>query len=89
MTFDVRLWRGGFTRDPGFGRGEVPVATGLTDPSFTPAAPLAPGLYYWTVRAHFRLDGQPRVTQWSQLVRGAGRWEEVGYWNALSFIVKG
>lgn len=38
---------------------------GLREPQ-TRLAPLQPcGRYVWTARARFRLDGQPRVTEWS------------------------
>ena len=41
---------------------------GLTNPFHTVETPLAPStIYLWTVRARFRLDGQPRVTEWSVL----------------------
>jgi hypothetical protein len=38
---------------------------GLSEPQYR-LEPLQPcGRYVWTVRARFRLDGQPRVTEWS------------------------
>ena len=40
--------------------------TGIPSPSFTVAAPLEPcKKYYWSVRATFFLDGQPRATEWA------------------------
>jgi hypothetical protein len=40
--------------------------SGIPSPSFTVAAPLEPcKKYYWTVRATFFLDGQPRATEWA------------------------
>lgn len=39
---------------------------GLTRPEHRLENPLAPDArYFWTVRAHFLLDGRPRVTEWS------------------------
>lgn len=38
---------------------------GLTEPYYKIEEPLEPCTkYLWTVRAHFNLDGQPRVTEW-------------------------
>ena len=42
--------------------------TRIPHPSFTVPAPLEPcGKYFWTVRATFLLDGQPRATEWTHL----------------------
>lgn len=39
---------------------------GLTEPSHRIEEPLQPcARYAWTVRARFKLDGQPRVTEWT------------------------
>jgi hypothetical protein len=47
--------------------------TGLSTPEHRIEEPLAPcGRYAWTVRARFRLDGQPRVTVWT-VTKGFGR----------------
>jgi hypothetical protein len=45
---------------------------GLDQPVHTLETPLQPNSrYFWTVRAHFTLDGQRRATEWSeQLPRG-------------------
>jgi hypothetical protein len=41
--------------------------TGLTTPSHRIDLPLKPATYYmWTIRAHFLLKGQPRITEWGQ-----------------------
>jgi len=40
--------------------------TGLPEPRHHMEEPLQPcGRYAWTVRARFKLDGQPRVTEWT------------------------
>jgi len=42
--------------------------TGIPSPSFTLPALLEPcGKYFWTVRATFLLDGQPRATEWAHM----------------------
>ena len=39
---------------------------GLTEPSHRIESPLKPETeYYWSVRARFKLEGKPRVTEWS------------------------
>jgi hypothetical protein len=44
---------------------------GLVHPEHTLLTALRPNShYFWTVRAHFRLDGKPRVTEWSEQVTG-------------------
>jgi hypothetical protein len=45
---------------------------GIRDPNHTVETTLHPAsYYYWSIRAHFRLDGSRRVTEWSeQLPRG-------------------
>ena len=57
---------------PYFNQGFVPsqvsefTKAGLTEPQFEMEAALSPcTLYFWSVRAHFMLDNQPRVTEWS------------------------
>ncbi len=41
---------------------------GLAAPEHRLETPLEPDtLYYWTVRAHFELDGRPRVTEWASM----------------------
>lgn len=40
---------------------------GIRDPNHTVENPLQPAsYYYWSIRAHFRLDGSRRVTEWSE-----------------------
>jgi hypothetical protein len=47
---------------------------GLRDPRHTIDAILEPArTYYWTVRAHFSVDGRPRHTQWSGFARPDSR----------------
>ncbi len=47
---------------------------GLPDPSHSIEEPLEPSTkYYWTIRARFELDSNPRITQWGQGGGGSGR----------------
>jgi len=40
---------------------------GLVNPEHTLGTPLRPrSLYFWTIRAHFMLDGKRRATEWSE-----------------------
>ncbi len=65
VTYELRLW-------PSVDYGPGPLAyerRGLTQPRHKIEAPLEPSrLYYWSVRARFRLDGRERVTQWASRV---------------------
>lgn len=69
VTYELRIWRaeaeGLYVAFPA----ELVYArTGLTEPVHTVETPFAPDtLYLWTVRAHFDLDSQPRVTEWGVL----------------------
>jgi hypothetical protein len=58
-----------FGKGPCVFPGDVAYArAGLVTPIHTVDSPLAPDtVYLWSVRAHFVLDGEPRVTQWSVL----------------------
>lgn len=47
--------------------------TGLTNPEHRPDQPLDHcGWYFWTVRARFKLNGSPRVTEWSGIYHTVG-----------------
>jgi hypothetical protein len=62
VRYDLRIWtvRG---RSPGDLVYEI---DGLTEPSYKAERPLQPDTeYYWSVRARFRLDGEPRASEWS------------------------
>ena len=63
VTYELRLYRG---------VAPTPyVRSGLTAPTYALDTTLAPcELYAWTVRAHFTLDGQPRVTEWTGMYSG-------------------
>lgn len=42
---------------------------GIRDPEHTLETSLQPdSLYYWSIRAHFTLDGKRRATEWSELL---------------------
>ena len=97
VTYEIRLWRDPFdgmqsdTPADLHGVEHPPVATGLTQAKFVPPPPLKRGQYRWTVRARFRLDGQPRATQWSHVVVGMpGEFQNTvaADIQALSFAVK-
>ncbi len=68
VTYDLRIWRA-----EGSGRNRflehpaeiVYERRGLREPSHTIEQPLKPSsMYFWSIRARFDLNGQPRVTQW-------------------------
>lgn len=62
VTYDLRIWavRGRMAGDLVYEIG------GLTEPSHKLEKSLKPDAeYYWSVRARFDLDGQPRVSEWS------------------------
>ena len=79
VTYELRLWKVGkgfpddykyswmygcWDTDPGE---LVYSRQGIGQPEHTLETPLQPdSRYFWTVRAHFTLDGRRRATQWSQ-----------------------
>ena len=71
LRYELRIFAA--TPDPkhdGLYRAEPLLLTyvGIPSPSFTLPAPLEPcKKYYWTVRATFLLDGQPRATEWAHM----------------------
>lgn len=71
LRYELRIFAA--TPDPkhdGLYRAEPLLSTyaGIPSPSFTLPAPLEPcKKYYWTVRATFLLDGQPRATEWAHM----------------------
>ena len=68
ITYEFVLHSGRPYFNQGFVPREVPEFTiaGLTEPQFEMGAALLPCThYFWSVRAHFMLDNQPRVTEWS------------------------
>jgi hypothetical protein len=76
VRYDLRIWTV-LGRSPGDLVYEI---DGLTEPSHKLDRSLKPDTeYYWTVRARFTLDGQPRASEWSlsQIpcagARGCGR----------------
>ena len=62
ITYEIRIWR--VIRSDG---GKlVYLGENLTTTEYRPKAPLDPGTrYYWSVRAHFEIDGQNRTTEWT------------------------
>jgi len=74
ITYEFNLYPG-----RRFGQGYLPredrvyIRTGLTLPKHYLESTLVPCThYFWTVRAHFTLDGQPRVTEWSGAYKSNG-----------------
>jgi len=73
VTYDLRIYRAVpagavFTTGP-----LVYERRGIAEPSHRVEQALTPcQRYTWTVRAHFRLDGQPRATEWGN---AANAWE--------------
>jgi hypothetical protein len=61
-TYEIRIWRV-VRNDTGK---LVDLGEKLTTTEYRPEKPLDPGTrYYWTVRAHFMIDGQNRTTEWA------------------------
>lgn len=65
VTYDLRIWQAD-EESPREYPAEIAYARrGLREPWHTVEQPLMPStMYFWSVRARFELDGQPRVTQW-------------------------
>ena len=69
VTYDLRVWRaeGESYRDR-FLQHPAEIVyerRGFREPSHTIEHPLKPSsMYFWSIRARFDLNGQPRVTQW-------------------------
>ena len=57
---------------------------GLVNPEHTLETPLQPNSrYFWTVRAHFTLDGKRRVTEWSEQLPDLAINPEFGFQNQV------
>jgi hypothetical protein len=69
-AYDYKYWWSHECRDTDPGE-LVYTKHGLLNPEHTLEAPLRPNsLYFWTVRAHFTLDGKRRATEWSEQLPG-------------------
>ncbi len=69
VTYDLRIWRGDALRPLEL----VYERTGLAVPEHKPAMPLAAeSMYFWTIRARFEIDGNPRVLEWGARRRSIG-----------------
>ena len=75
VTYDLRVWRDGrnncqvWFENPFYEmkRDYVYTRNGLSSPVHRIEDPLeSRGLYCWTVRARFMVDGHPRITEWSR-----------------------
>ncbi len=70
ITYELRIWLGKEDFSTGVVGGRFPdrlvyTRSGLTEPTHKVEILLEPDtLYLWTIRAHFDLDGNPRVTEW-------------------------
>lgn len=69
VTYELRIWRAEYDSERDYVPAElVYTRTGLTEAVHTVETPFAPDtLYLWTIRAHFDLNGRPRVTKWGAL----------------------
>jgi hypothetical protein len=62
ITYEIRIWR---TVSSGSGKLAY-MREQLTATDHRLEQPLDPGTrYYWSVRAHFEIDGQTRTTEWA------------------------
>lgn len=69
VTYDLRIWRGDILRPLEL----VYERTGLAVPEHKLAMPLtAASEYFWTIRARFEIDGNPRVLEWGARRRSIG-----------------
>ena len=69
VTYDLRIWRGDRRRP----LERVFERKGLTVREHKLAKPLAPATtYFWTIRARFEKDGNPRVLEWGTRRRSLG-----------------
>lgn len=65
VTYDLRIWRADEESPREYPAEIVYERRGLREPWHTIEQPLKPSfMYFWSIRARFELDGQPRVTQW-------------------------
>ncbi len=65
VTYDLRIWRADEESPREYPAEIVYARRGLRGPWHTIEQPLMTStLYFWSIRARFELDGQPRVTQW-------------------------
>lgn len=69
VTYDLRIWQGNSLRPTEL----VYERRGLVIPEHKLEVPLtAASAYFWTIRARFEIDGNPRVLEWSARQRVAG-----------------
>jgi hypothetical protein len=62
ITYELKIWKG----KDGVPEELIYRRSGLPAPEHTVETRLQQGTeYFWTVRAHFRLDGQERLTKWA------------------------
>lgn len=67
VTYDLKVWR----VEQGQADELVYDRNGLISPSHQIEIPLEHAAeYFWTVRAHFQLDGRPRLTPWATVRSG-------------------
>lgn len=63
VTYDIRIWEAGSLGPETvvYDRANIDQASHRVEVPLKPST-----LYYWTVRAHFSLNGKDRVTEWSR-----------------------
>jgi len=65
VTYDLKIWQADEEYPVEYPWQLVYLRRGVPEPSHKIESPLKPSTkYFWTVRARFELDGQPRVTEW-------------------------
>jgi hypothetical protein len=86
VTYDLRIFRAESEEFEFTYPAEVVYERhGLTEPSHKIEMLLQPFTqYYWTIRARFELDGQPRVTQWGLAWKfGVNEWGTDGLSSSI------
>ena len=82
VTYELRIWES----TPEFPGKLVYRRKGISDSHHTIEEPLIPSTrYLWSIRAHFLLDGQPRLTEWT-LAGYVLRGETVPNESCLRFV---
>jgi hypothetical protein len=61
VTYDLQIWLAGdiFPAERIYAKRGLPEASHRIEQPLTPAT-----MYYWTVRARFQINAEPRVTEW-------------------------
>ncbi len=69
VTYDLKIWRADEENPVEYPGQLVYLRRGLPEPSHKIESSLKPSTkYFWTVRARFEIEGEPRVTEWGVMV---------------------